>query len=121
VISDGREIGSDASYSDTLKVLLTQNIIVYAVAWKAPLCPGISNWEDPLAQVNVPDVADFKLRIWQYLIQVRSRYRRPEPSTRKTRKPYETAYDRAVGDARNHTRSPTLRSPELWISPESKY
>jgi VWFA-related protein len=39
VISDGREQGSTASYSDTLKVLLTQNITVYAVGVEGAAIP----------------------------------------------------------------------------------
>jgi len=39
VLSDGREYGSRASYSDTLKVLLTQNIIVYAVGLEGAAIP----------------------------------------------------------------------------------
>ena len=35
VISDGREFGSTASYKDVLKVLLTNNIVVYAVGLDA--------------------------------------------------------------------------------------
>ena len=39
VISDGRELGSTASYKDTLKVLLTQNITVYAVGVEGAAIP----------------------------------------------------------------------------------
>jgi VWFA-related protein len=39
VISDGREQGSTASYADTLKVLLTQNITVYAVGVEGAAIP----------------------------------------------------------------------------------
>jgi len=40
VISDGREYGSTASYSDVLKVLLSNNVIVYAVAVDSAAIPG---------------------------------------------------------------------------------
>ena len=40
VISDGRELGSEASYVDTLKVLQTQNVIVYAVGVDSAAIPG---------------------------------------------------------------------------------
>jgi VWFA-related protein len=39
VISDGRELGSTASYADTLKVLLTQNITVYAIGVEGAAIP----------------------------------------------------------------------------------
>jgi VWFA-related protein len=39
VISDGREYRSTASYADTLKVLLTQNITVYAVGVESAALP----------------------------------------------------------------------------------
>jgi VWFA-related protein len=39
LISDGRELGSTASYKDTLKVLLTQNITVYAVGLEGGAIP----------------------------------------------------------------------------------
>jgi len=39
VISDGREFGSVASYRDVLKVLLTNNIMVYAVGLEASAIP----------------------------------------------------------------------------------
>jgi VWFA-related protein len=39
IISDGHELGSTASYQDTLKVLLTQNITVYAVGVEGAAIP----------------------------------------------------------------------------------
>jgi VWFA-related protein len=39
IISDGREFGSKASYSDVLKVLLTNGIIVYGVATEGSAIP----------------------------------------------------------------------------------
>src|SRR5437868_9122608 len=50
VISDGREIGSKAGYSDVLKSLLTNNINVYAVNVGASAIPGYRNLE----KVNIP-------------------------------------------------------------------
>ncbi len=50
VISDGREIGSKAGYSDVLKALLTNNINVYAVNVGASAIPGYRKLEG----VNVP-------------------------------------------------------------------
>jgi VWFA-related protein len=39
IISDGREYGSDASYSDVLKVLLSNNILVYGVGVEGAAIP----------------------------------------------------------------------------------
>ena len=50
VISDGREIGSKAGYSDVLKSLLTNNINVYAVNVGASAIPGYRKLES----VNIP-------------------------------------------------------------------
>lgn len=50
VISDGREIGSKAAYSDVLKSLLTNNINVYAVNVGASAIPGYRNAE----KINIP-------------------------------------------------------------------
>ena len=50
IISDGREQGSVASYKDTLKVLLTQNITVYAVAVEGGAIPVY----DRLERVHLP-------------------------------------------------------------------
>jgi len=50
VVSDGREYRSDASYRDVLRVLLTNNIIVYAVGVGAPGVPGYST----LSKLHLP-------------------------------------------------------------------
>jgi len=50
VISDGRERGSTASYADTLKVLLTQNIIVYAVGVEGAAVPAYGS----LQKIRIP-------------------------------------------------------------------
>jgi VWFA-related protein len=50
VVSDGREIGSKAGYSDVLKFLLTNNINVYAVNVGASAIPGYRSAE----KVNIP-------------------------------------------------------------------
>ena len=41
IVSDGREYGSNASYSDTLKVLLSSGVQVYGVAVEGSAVPGI--------------------------------------------------------------------------------
>jgi VWFA-related protein len=50
IISDGREQGSTASYKDTLKVLLTQNITVYAVGVEGAAIPIY----DRLQRIHLP-------------------------------------------------------------------
>jgi VWFA-related protein len=50
IISDGREQGSTASYKDTLKVLLTQNITVYALGVEGAAIPIY----DRLQRIHLP-------------------------------------------------------------------
>lgn len=50
VISDGREDGSRASYQDVLKILLSNEISVYAVAVGDAALPGY----DRLAKIHIP-------------------------------------------------------------------
>ena len=45
VISDGKEYGSRASYAQVLKVLLTDEIAVYAIGVAAPPCPSYNKIE----------------------------------------------------------------------------
>ena len=53
IISDGREQGSVASYKDTLKVLLTQDITVYAVGVEGAAIPIY----DKLQRIHLPKTA----------------------------------------------------------------
>jgi VWFA-related protein len=55
VISDGREQGSAASYKDTLKVLQTQNITVYAVGVEGAAIPIY----DRLQRIHLPKTGKF--------------------------------------------------------------
>ena len=50
VISDGRELHSTASYRDVLKVLLTNNITVYAIGVGSAALPGYGK----LAKIHLP-------------------------------------------------------------------
>jgi VWFA-related protein len=50
IISDGRELGSKASYADTLKFLLTHGITVYGVATEASALPGYKQ----LSKLHLP-------------------------------------------------------------------
>jgi len=50
IISDGRESGSNASYTDVLKVLLGQEIQVYAIAVGSSAIPGYGD----LQKIKIP-------------------------------------------------------------------
>ena len=50
IVSDGREYGSNASYSDTLKVLLSSGVQVYGVAVEGSAVPGYGS----LQKLHVP-------------------------------------------------------------------
>ena len=52
LISDGKEEGSDASYRDVLKVLLSYDIGVYAIGVDSAAIPGYNK----LSQLHVPDM-----------------------------------------------------------------
>ena len=52
LISDGKEEGSEASYRDVLKVLLSYDIAVYAIGVDSAAIPGY----DKLSQVHIPDM-----------------------------------------------------------------
>lgn len=92
VISDGREQGSRASYADTLKVLLTQNIIVYAVAVEGAAIPVYGT----LQKLHLPKMGYSNI-LPKYVSAtgggtVYSEYAQAD---------IERAYSRAIGDARN--------------------
>ncbi len=50
VVSDGREVGSDASYADVMKVLLSNGITVYAVGVGSAGIPGYRTLE----KIHIP-------------------------------------------------------------------
>lgn len=52
LISDGKEDGSEASYRDVLKILLSYDIAVYAIGVDSAAIPGY----DKLSQVHIPDM-----------------------------------------------------------------
>jgi len=96
VISDGREYRSAASYADTLKVLLTQNIIVYAVGVEGAAIPVYGT----LQKMHVPklgSVTGYSNILPKYVNAtgggtVYSEYAQAG---------IERAYASAIGDARN--------------------
>ena len=102
VISDGRERGSVASYADTLKVLLTQNIIVYAVGVDGAAIPGY----EKLQKIHLPNMGLNKLGfepigygniLSKYVSATGGGKVYPESA----RADIERAYADAIGDARN--------------------
>jgi len=102
VISDGREMGSDASYADTLKVLLTQNIIVYAVGVDSAALPGYGKLQKiHLPRLNVPGVADFNAGYGNILPKYVSATGGGTVYAENAKADIERAYARAIGDARN--------------------
>jgi hypothetical protein len=121
VISDGREIGSDASYSDTLKVLLTQNVIVYAVGVEGAAIPGYGKIQKVhIPKLDVPGVGSFNFGYGNILpkyVFILAEH----CVCRKRQNDIERAYARAIGGAETSTRSPTPPSPELGHIGKSKF
>ena len=102
VISDGRERGSIASYADTLKVLLTQNIIVYAVGVDGAALPGYGK----LQKIHLPSLGLDKIGFEPIGYgNILSKYVGATGGgtvyAESARAGIEQAYGRAIGDARN--------------------
>ena len=96
VISDGREQGSTASYADTLKVLLTQNITVYAVGVEGAAIPIY----DRLQRIHLPKTGSV-LGYSNILPKYVSATGGGRVYTELAQADIERAYARAIGDARN--------------------
>src|SRR5271157_1395957 len=96
IISDGREQGSTASYKDTLKVLLTQNITVYAVGVEGAAIPIY----DRLQRIHLP-----KTRAAMGYSDILPKYVSATGGGtvygELAQADIERAYARAIGDARN--------------------
>jgi VWFA-related protein len=102
VISDGREIGSKASYADTLKVLLTQNVIVYAVGVEGAAIPGYGKLQKVhLPKLDVPGVGSFNFGYGNILPKYVSATGGGAVYAENAKADIERAYARAIGDARN--------------------
>jgi VWFA-related protein len=96
IISDGREQGSTASYADTLKVLLTQNITVYAVGVEGAAIPVY----DRLQRIHLPKttkVMGYSDILPKYVNATGGGTVHGELAEADI----ERAYSRAIGDARN--------------------
>ena len=102
VISDGREIGSSASYADTLKVLLTQSVIVYAVGVEGAAIPGYGKLQKiHIPKLDVPGVASFNFGYGNILPKYVNATGGGTVYAENAKADIEQAYARAIGDARN--------------------
>jgi VWFA-related protein len=103
VISDGREIGSDASYADTLKVLLTQNVIVYGVGVEGAALPGYGKLQKiHIPKVDIPGgLGSFNFGYGNILSKYVYATGGGTLYAENAKLDIERAYARAIGDARN--------------------
>ncbi len=96
IISDGREQGSVASYKDTLKVLLTQGITVYAIGVEGAAIPVY----DRLQRIHLP-----KTRSAMGYSDILPKYVSATGGgpvyTELSQATIERAYASAIGEARN--------------------
>ena len=95
IISDGREYGSNASYSDTLKVLLSNGIQVYGVALEASAIPGYGS----LQKLHVP-LTGSRLG-YSNILPKYANATGGEIFSGFSREAIEDIYARVLGDARN--------------------
>jgi VWFA-related protein len=96
VISDGRELGSTASFADTLKVLLTQNITVYAVGVEGAAIPIY----DRLQRIHLPKTGA-AMGYSDILPKYVNATGGGTVYNELAQAEIEQAYARAIGDARN--------------------
>jgi VWFA-related protein len=102
VISDGREFGSTASYADTLKVLLTQNLILYAVGVEGAAIPGYGKLQKiHIPKLDVPGVGSVNFGYGNILPKYVSATGGGTVYAENAKADIERAYARAIGDARN--------------------
>jgi VWFA-related protein len=91
IISDGREYRSDASYSDVMKVLLSNGILVYGIGVEGSAIPGYKQLE----RLHIP---------FQGYSDILPKYASAtggEILSEYSKAAIENAYQRAIGDARN--------------------
>ena len=107
VISQGREYGSRTSYKDVLKVLLSREAAVYAIAVEASAIPGYNKLE----KIHLPKYG------YSDILPKYAQATGGEVFTEFSRDNVEAAYARATGEARNqYTLGYTTR-----ITPSSSY
>ena len=91
IISDGHELESTASYPETLRVLLSQQITVYAVATGSSALPGYKQ----VSQLHLP------LFAYDNLLPSYAAATGGEVFTEYSAQAIQTAYATAMSDARN--------------------
>ena len=91
IISDGREYGSDASYGDVLKVLLSNGILVYGIGVEGSAIPGYKQ----LSRLRIPKLG------YSDILPRYANATGGEILSEYSKSAIENAYQRAVGDARN--------------------
>ena len=91
IVSDGRESGSSASYTDVLKVLLGQEIQVYAVAVGSSAIPGYGE----LQKIKIPRFG------YGDILPKYASATGGDVFTEFSRDAIEAAYSRITGEARN--------------------
>ena len=91
VISDGREYRSEASYRDVLRVLLTNNIMVYGIGVGGSALPGYNKLE----KLHLPRFG------YSDILPKYTNATGGEVFDELTRSSIEDAYLQAMGDARN--------------------
>jgi VWFA-related protein len=114
VVSDGRELRSNASYSDVLKVLLSNGVLVYGIGVGGSAIPGYKQLE----KLHMPG---------QGYSDILPRYASAtggEILSEYSKDAIEGAYQRVIGDARNQytlgyattaTPSSTYREIEVLV------
>lgn len=108
VISDGLESGSHASYRDVLKVLLSQEIQVYAVAVGSSAIPGYGE----LQRLHIPHIGGYSDILPKYASATGG-----QVYTEMSRDAIENTYSRITSEARNqYTLGYTTRA-----TPSSSY
>jgi len=91
VVSDGREYRSRASYRDVLRVLLTNNIMVYGIGTGSNALPGVGT----VSRLHVP------LMGYSNILPKYAAATGGEVVTEYSRSAIDDAYSRILGDARN--------------------
>jgi VWFA-related protein len=91
IISDGRESRSDASYSDVLKVLLSNGILVYGIGVEGSAIPGFKQLE----KLHIPGQG------YSDILPKYASATGGEILSEYSKAAIEDAYQRAIGDARN--------------------
>ena len=91
IISDGREYRSNASYSDVLKVLLSNGILVYGIGVGSSAIPGYKTIE----KLHIPGQA------YGNIVPRYANATGGEILSEYSKAAIESAYQRAIGDARN--------------------